>query len=192
MPSVSLILLQVILKDSVTLKSRILLRVSEMFRVAQNRNREVVTSSSAGASTLGLLTTAQHQRVDKDKGSHGNRGGVFVVGVGNRKNDGIAYRMAGVPESCVLIIDTQAVIKIWSDSHTTTAINTPSSSGSPIAPSIDENKTQDNSGTHPGDIDITINAPPPGGGSFDTYNDARLLPYLRDRYLHHCDDQQSR
>ena len=192
---VSGMLVQVILKDSVTLKSGILLSVSELFLAAQNHGRGVITSSSAGGSSLGsllLLGNEQHQRLDKD-----SRGGVFVVGVGNRKHDGRAYRIAGVPASCVLIIDTQAVIKIWSDSDITTVTTLSSSSpssSSPISSSIDNNKTK-NSDTHTinhqGDIGLAMNTPPPGG-TFHTYNDARLLPYLRDSFQRHCDDQQSR
>ena len=176
------------MKDSVTLKSGILLRVSEMFRRAQNHNGGIVTSSSAGASSLGLLTNVQHQRLDKD--SHGKHGGVFVVGVGNRKHDGDAYRIAGVPASSVLIIDEQSTIKIWSDHYTTTTVFSLSlsSSGAPLSSSINENKTK-NSDTHDGDIPINAH---PSGGSFDTYNDTRLLPYLQDAYLRHCNDHQPR
>ena len=165
-----------------------------MFLAAQNHDRGVVTSSSAGGSSLGsllLLGNEQHQRLDKD-----SRGGVFVVGVGNRKHDGQAYRIAGVPASCVLIIDTQAVIKIWSDNDitTVTTLSSSPSSSSHRSSSIDNNKTKDSDThniNHQGNIDLAMSTPPLGG-SFHTYNDARLLPYLRDSYLRHCEDRQSR
>ena len=181
------------MKDSVTLKSGILLRISEMFHIAQNCNHGMLTTSSTGPNSLGLLTNIQHQRLDKDSHGNHNSGGVFVVGVGNRKHDCDAYRIAGVPASCVLIIDTQAVIKIWSDSYPTTT-SASSSSGSPLSPSINENKSKDkDSNTNTGDI-VIINPihAHPSGGSFDTYNDVRLVPYLKDAYLRQCHDHQSR
>ena len=191
LPAVFLARLQVIVKDSVTLKSGILLRISDMFRIAQNGNHGMITTSSTGPNTLGLLTNIQHQRLDKDSHGNHNSGGVFVVGVGNRKHDGDAYRIAGVPASCVLIIDTKAVIKIWSDSYPTTT-SASSSSGSPLSPSITENKSKD-SNTNTGDLVIVnpIHAHP-SGGPFDTYNDVRLVPYLKDAYQRHSHDHQSR
>ena len=86
---------EIIAKNTVVLKSSILLSISAVFQAAGRvRNKKLA---------LGFADSAICP---------------YLIGIGNKVADAIAYKMAGILEGNIMLIDTSSSIKVWVDSRT--------------------------------------------------------------------------
>ena len=96
---------EIIAKNTVALKSSILLSISSIFQTAGRMQNKKSTSEFLGIETGNSITISPLISCP------------FLIGIGNKIADAIAYKMAGMLEGNILIIDTTSFIKVWVDSR---------------------------------------------------------------------------
>ena len=152
---------ELIAKNTVALKSSILLTISDIFKNALSAPR---TSSSSSSFSNGFLSESE---IVLEPVIPNEFISPFLFGIGNKVADAIAYKMAGVVEGRILIIDTSSTIKVWVDKRNVdlgSTFQTPrGDDGSDV---IDGSSTR--SVLCPTDV-----------SSFVTYSDPALLLYMR-------------
>ena len=99
---------ELIAKNTVALKSSILLNISNVFKTAASVTRRMpahTSLTSDSESRIGVLVPPPWCTP-------------FLFGIGNKVADAIAYRLAGVVEGSILIIDPTSKVCVWVDTRT--------------------------------------------------------------------------
>jgi phosphatidate phosphatase PAH1 len=97
---------ELIAKNTVALKSSILLNISKVFKTACSITRRppAPTLSADVESRIGV--SVPHPWCTP-----------FLFGIGNKVADAIAYKLAGVVEGNILIIDPTSTLRVWVDTR---------------------------------------------------------------------------
>lgn len=96
---------EIIAKNTVVLKSSILLSISSVFQAAGRVQNKKLALGFADSDT-GINMTSSSSTICP-----------YLIGIGNKVADAIAYKMAGILEGNILLIDTSSSIKVWVDSR---------------------------------------------------------------------------
>lgn len=156
---------ELIAKNTVALKSSILLTISEIFKHALSTPR--LSTPSSSSSHNGFLSESES---DLEPFIPDQFFSPFLFGIGNKVADAIAYKMAGVLEGRILIIDPSSTIRVWADKRNAahgSTFQTPKGDGSDVI-EISPNRTV----LCPTDV-----------SSFVTYSDPALLLYMKTKSL---------
>ena len=99
---------ELIAKNTVALKSSILLTISEVFKKASSVQKNIFNVHD----NFHIQNNGDQDRIEISKFTT-----PFLFGIGNKIADGKAYKIAGVQDGHILIIDTESQIKVWVDNR---------------------------------------------------------------------------
>ena len=96
---------EIIAKNTVVLKSSILLSISSVFQAAGRVQNKKLALGFADSDTGKNMTSSSSTICP------------YLIGIGNKVADAIAYKVAGMLEGNIMLIDTSSSIKVWVDSR---------------------------------------------------------------------------
>lgn len=99
---------ELIAKNTVALKSSILLNISKVFKTASSITRRLTTPTLSTDIESRIGVSVPHPWSTP-----------FLFGIGNKVADAIAYKLAGVLEGNILIVDTTSKVCVWVDTRVT-------------------------------------------------------------------------
>jgi LNS2 (Lipin/Ned1/Smp2) len=97
---------ELIAKNTVALKSSILLNISKVFKTACSVTRRLPAPTLSPDVESRILASVPHPWCTP-----------FLFGIGNKVADAIAYKLAGVKEGNILLIDQTSKVCVWVDTR---------------------------------------------------------------------------
>lgn len=109
---------ELIAKNTVALKSSILLNISNVFKTASSIVRKVPAPTLSSDLESRIAVSVPHPWSTP-----------FLFGIGNKVADAIAYKLAGVIEGNILIVDPTSKVCVWVDTRVNDSISASAGAG---------------------------------------------------------------